>query len=89
VWGWVGVVGFRGLSEKRAPEMGGNKGGGNIVISYPRVAAAVEYGYLCWSNYATTHRLRVGYSAQAAQAHSSSPGTDTGGVCSLHAKNNP
>lgn len=45
--------------------MGGNKGGGNIVISYPWVSGVVEYGYLCWSNYTTTHGgLRVRYSAQ-------------------------
>jgi len=31
--GWCGWV--RGLSEKRAPEVGGNKGGGTVVISYP------------------------------------------------------
>lgn len=37
--------------------MGGNKGGGIVVISYPWFPGAVEYGYLCRSNYTTTHGL--------------------------------
>ena len=51
--GWCGWV--RGLSEKRAPEVGGNKGGGHCCHFVRMVSGAVEYGYLCRSNYRSTH----------------------------------